>query len=601
VQSSTDDLLVATTDQVTDLSSFTTTDDPLTISLGESTDLGGNVNQSAADPITLGVTDVVTEMFVTIDTGDILIVSVGDTPATEIQLGATDTVSVGITDANAGLLVDQPSTDTVSVGITDTSAVELQFGTTDTVSVGVTEGTSDVITAISASDTLNVGITDAISGTISGVATATDAVTLSITETATNNVPILASDTLFVGINDGTPVPDVSGSATDPLQISLVELSDLNISIETGPPPDEILYAAIGPFTRVIRRVDIYESDGLTPFMLNAPFSDGNVNCDMARSERRIFDLQLANIDGALDIYPEGIWYNKIVKIYRGIESENFTYMRQLIEGMIDSAEEPHFPNTLSINGRDYTKKLLTSKFPTATAFPINTPIENIIETIAINGGISPAKINLPLTGKSTGRDFFFERQTERWKAMAEIANSYGYDIYFTHDGFLTMEEFADPTVDQPDYVFETGPVVGNLSSISKRTGDARMYNHVVVTGESSDTIPVWAEVKNEVPGHPTSIAEIGERTYFYTSSFITTYAQALDVATKFLKIHALEQFELGLEAIVIPWLEVGNIVDFIDPNPAPGDPDRFLFSDCTIPLALKTMPAGLKRVTAVV
>ena len=71
--------------------------------------------------------------------------------------------------------------------------------------------------------------------------------------------------------------------------------------------------------------------------------------------------------------------------------------------------------------------------------------------------------------------------------------------------------------------------------------------------------MPVYYNAKNTEPTSPTRIAAIGERLYTYTSSFITTVAQAQEVANNFLKVHALEQFEISLESIVIPWLEVGE------------------------------------------
>jgi hypothetical protein len=140
----------------------------------------------------------------------------------------------------------------------------------------------------------------------------------------------------------------------------------------------------------------------------------------------------------------------------------------------------------------------------------------------------------------------------------------------------------------------------GNVESYSKTTRDARLYNHIVVVGGSSDTIPVSAEAKNTSASSPTSIDKIGARVYEYSSSFITTQAQALDVANSLLKIHALEEFELSLSTLVLPWLEVGEIVEFRDPDPNPGDPTRFLLSSFSIPLVLGKMNPVGKRVTMV-
>lgn len=417
--------------------------------------------------------------------------------------------------------------------------------------------------------------------------------------TLLNTVAVVTGDSLFVAV-DGLAVEGIILVVSDTPTIHLLESTHLFKTYISGPPPDEIMLAAIAPVTRVTRRVDIYEADGITPYLLNAPFMDGNVTVDMGRDERRMFDLKLYNEDGALTINPDGFWYDKIIKLYRGIRTDTVAWERKLGEFMIDQASNPNFPDETNVSGRDMTKKMRQSKFQQATAFPINTPIENIILALAINSGVPADKIDLPLTGKSTGKEFFYDRETERWAAAKELANSYGYELYFTNEGVLTMTLFADPTLGQPEYTFQTG-ANGQIASFEKRTADARMYNHIIVTGQVDSTVVAWAEAKNTVVGHPTSIARIGDRSFFYTSAFISTTVQAQDVADKFLKIHALEQFEASLNTIVLPWLDAGTIVDFIDPDPADGDPTRYLLSSLSIPMSLGAMPSVLKRVTAVV
>jgi hypothetical protein len=86
-------------------------------------------------------------------------------------------------------------------------------------------------------------------------------------------------------------------------------------------------------------------------------------------------------------------------------------------------------------------------------------------------------------------------------------------------------------------------------------------------------------------------------KVYNYTSSFITTVAQAQDVANKFLAIHSLEDFTLSLRHLVLPWLEAGEIIGFKDPEWDQYDPTRFLLSSFTIPLGIGAASAEAKRV----
>lgn len=364
-----------------------------------------------------------------------------------------------------------------------------------------------------------------------------------------------------------------------------------------APTPD-IVAAILAPTSRVIRRVDIYEEDGSTPFVLDAPTIDGTINASGSRDERRTLDISFENIDNQLQHFPGGFWYDKVIKVYRGVDTGTTKWLAQLGEFLIDKIAEDNFPPKLAVTGRDYTKRLITSKFPAATTFVKGSPLEETIRTIALNGGIT--KFSFPTTDKVLGKDFTFDRGYQRNKACSDLASAYGYEIFFDPQGYYTLREFQDPVTSPVIWTFKTGTPDGNLAKFTKSTDDTRIYNHVVVSGGASDQVPVWAEARNTNPDSPTNIDQLGDRVYEYSSTFITTTAQAQDVADKFLAVHALESFEVALESLVFPWLDVNEIVEFMDPSPAPGDPTRFLLTDLSIPITLGTMSGTAKRVTIV-
>jgi len=362
-------------------------------------------------------------------------------------------------------------------------------------------------------------------------------------------------------------------------------------------PTDGIKQAIFGAVTDITRQVDIYEADGTTPFMLNAPLISGSVGISMSAGERRTFDLTLYNELGNLDFYPGGFWYDKIIKIYRGAVTSTETWQGQLGTFMIDRIETNNQDSTVSISGRDFTKKLINSKFAFPVFFPANEPIENIISAIATNGGVTDQ--SLPLTGENTQVGWTFNQGTERWKAIKDIATAFDFDLYFDETGTLVLTEFADIINDAIAFVFQTG-AAGNLSSFRKTTSDARLRNHIVVIGENADQEPVIGEAENNNGSSPTRIALIGRRTETYNSAYVGNVAGANALAQRFLTIAGLEQFEVPLDGIVIPWLDVNNVVTFTDPDPAPGDPTRFLLTDMTIPLGLTAMSATVRRIVNV-
>lgn len=354
--------------------------------------------------------------------------------------------------------------------------------------------------------------------------------------------------------------------------------------------------AILASHTRVTSRIEIYEADAVTPWLSvdDKRLISGNVTVDYSRTERRALECVLDDTDGKLKSYPQGFWYDKVIKPYRGVITSFGQWETQLGEFQIDRGVSPHFPNTISITCRDYTKRCLNSKFGRATAFSSGTPIESVIRTIGTNAGLT--KFILPVTGFTLTSDFYLEPGTERWKAMIDIANAYGYDLYFNTEGFLVMQEFADPALGPSVFSLRTGPGVGNLASFEKATNDDRIYNYIQVTGDNNG-VPVYAEAQNVDPSSPTRIAKLGERVYRFTSTFMNTVEQCQDVADKFLKVHALEEFDLSFSSIVLPWLDAGQVIEFIDPDPSPGDPTKFLLSSINIPLTLGAMSGTGKRV----
>lgn len=279
------------------------------------------------------------------------------------------------------------------------------------------------------------------------------------------------------------------------------------------------------------------------------------------------------------------------------------TWETQVGEFMIDRITEPRFPRTITVTGRDYTKRLLKSKFGSAVTFSSGTSIDTLIGAIAANGGVT--KLNLNSENAVIESDISFDRTTERWAAIKGLADSASVDVYFNAAGYLTTRPMRDPSTSPASIQLATGPDIGNLVDYEKSSNDSRIYNRVIVTSENQDIVAatgagLQVTAENNEPSSPTRISRLGERDYFYTSNFFTTEDQMTRYASKLLKIVALEEFELSFSAVPFFWSEAGDILDFVDPDPGEGEPDRFLLTNFSIPLGLGTMSGSGKRVTIV-
>lgn len=273
----------------------------------------------------------------------------------------------------------------------------------------------------------------------------------------------------------------------------------------------------------------------------------------------------------------------------------------QIGEFMIDNISEDDHPRQTKVTGRDYTKKCLNSKFTQAVEFDGPISLELLIAELAANCGIT--KMALPPTGVTIEGKFTYERNSPRWAAMKALANAYQYDLYFDNTGYLQMTPYQDPTTTPPTFTFRVGPKIGNMASYTKSTDDSQLFNHISVIGATDDEsrLTPWAEAKDTDADSPTNIDEIGDRLYEYDNDFIVTTEQAQSVANQLLASYSLEQFTLDFSAICMFFLDTGDIIRWVDPRPAIGDPDTFLLQTMTIPITFGPMQATAARLLSVV
>jgi hypothetical protein len=368
-----------------------------------------------------------------------------------------------------------------------------------------------------------------------------------------------------------------------------------------APTKANALVALQAPVTQITRGVDIYETNGTTLYKPAGPqrLIEGTVSVDYDRDERRGLDITLDNVDGAMTSDPDGFWYDKVLKPWFGVVTTAGEYKTQLGEFVIDRIDEGSDSATVKVTARDKTKKLMLSKFRQPTSYGKGTVfVELLIQTLANNAGIT--KTIIPSTRTNLAVDTTFEGDSSRWDAIKALAEAYSYEVFFDPQGYLVVRKFLDPTKSPLSFTFATG-ATGNVATYSKSTDDTGIFNHIVVVGDrGDDVLPIYAEVTNTQPTSPTRIARLGDRVFTHTTSGVATAAQGLDLAKRLLSVNALENYAIDLEAISIPWLEVGEIVQFDDPKGSPKDPIRFLLTSLSIPLGLGAMSASAKRVTIV-
>lgn len=329
---------------------------------------------------------------------------------------------------------------------------------------------------------------------------------------------------------------------------------------------------------------------------------------DASRDERRSIDCTIGNRGTGkndLRLGAGDFWYDKLIRVYRGVSTRNLNWEVVLGTFMPDIIKELNFPSTFQVTGRDLTKKMLTSKIVQPIMFPAGTDVQALVKAVSANAGIF--NVTLPWDTSDNPAptllaDTTFDANTSRWEIIKTILLGFNYEVFFDRFGFLVVRTFQDPFLTPPSWIFQTGPIHGNLVSWEKSATDARLFNHVVVVGGNDASVPVYAEAIVTDPTSPVHPDEIGDRVADPIVSITANtpeLAQAL--ADSQLKFAALQEYDVALSGIVIPWLEGGDVVEFIDPDPtATDDPTSFYMHDFTIPLDLSPMPVNADRVVMV-
>lgn len=360
-------------------------------------------------------------------------------------------------------------------------------------------------------------------------------------------------------------------------------------------PPQAVIDGTLAGVARIARFVDIYESDNETLWAENVKITGGEVTVDSGRDERRNIELTIA--DDSIVFGPDDLWYDKIVKPYRGLHIDGVNYVAPLGEFMIDQIRRPHFPTTISISGRDFTKKLMLDKFADTIAFQYSADIETTIRNLALNGGIPAEKLRFETTDyKAIGVDTSFDRYTSRWEAMKSLADSAGYELFFDAQGYLVYRQFVDPLTAPTIYGFQTGPN-GNLVEFERTADDSRLFNEVVVGGNGQENGLIYGVAQNTEPSSPTRISRLGRRTMEFPVNYVQSDLEAQQIAERLLKVAALEQYNAGIQSVVVPWLEAGEAVLFVPDDIEDYEPTRFLLSSFTIPMSLEPMSADIRRI----
>lgn len=179
--------------------------------------------------------------------------------------------------------------------------------------------------------------------------------------------------------------------------------------------------------------------------------------------------------------------------------------------------------------------------------------IETIIETIAATEG----ETNFDCTATRQYRtSITFEQGETKWAAMDSLAQSIGFELFYTADEVLTFRPAEDL-----DLTDTTIPTYTALLSMDAEWSDAEIYNQIIAVYE--DGGQTLRSVKlNDTPASATGTPNIGTRTGPVFRSTTADSQQKLNAWARYLlSLYSRQTIKAELSMSAVITLEPGDIV----------------------------------------
>lgn len=322
--------------------------------------------------------------------------------------------------------------------------------------------------------------------------------------------------------------------------------------------------------------------------------TDGQVYISAGSGARRTCSVTLANKDGIYTPTGPGdlFYWNRLIRIEQGIllvpGDENSVEWVPLGVFMVDrpgtKAETGGLTQTIS--GRDRWKMIDSAEYAAPGAYAAGTAVADVLASAAEYAGVASSQIVKSGTAHTLGVARNYEEGDSVGDLMTSLAASFGMRVYFNVSGQLVIEDVPSVASRTVVHAYQPGDL-SIMSAIQRDLTDERFANHIVVSSASSDPNappPVRAVAEDTRAGSPTSIAEIGRRTFRFSSPMITTTAVAQAVADTLLEQRLRFSAEISIDGLSLPYLDGDDRVSINYPEVGVYG-DNFLVESATMPL----------------
>lgn len=326
------------------------------------------------------------------------------------------------------------------------------------------------------------------------------------------------------------------------------------------PPPSDRFLSALAQSHRVVTVVELHRTDGTVVVL---PHTGGSVTVDRGAAVRRTCTVTVPDTS-LIPMTPsaEMAIYGARLRILRGIQYGDGT-VETVPLGVfrVDSlAGDPDLgPVTIAGSGLEavFSDDRFTEPYSTRANSAAVTAITGLVRE-SIPGIVVVSTVSDEPLGPRT-----WDRDTDRWDAVRELATAVGAEAYVDADGQVVVAELPDLLTAPVAWSVDAGPG-GVLISAERGYSREGMYNVVVASGENTETNAplVTAIAEDDDPTSPTYVSgPFGRVPRFYSSPTLTTTAHAQAAANTLLRSSLKPTSQADITALPNPCLEPGDVI----------------------------------------
>lgn len=338
------------------------------------------------------------------------------------------------------------------------------------------------------------------------------------------------------------------------------------------PTSDEFATALAGTSRRWGTKIEVmYGTDIVTS--LNVLVS-GYIGMDDV-AVRRECHLTVVDADGVLTpanardlLTPKGTE----LRLHRGLyvgpdvassDSAGYEWVPLGVFGIVEPEVRAHSDGTvIEIKGFDRVDAVRDRRFVDPYVVADGAFAHTVIADIVTSRLAVPVRVTA--TNPQQLPETVFDRYSDPWDAVRDLASACGYNAYFDPLGSLVVGP-NEPTETGVTYEPGEGSVLMNSA---RRFDKSKTYSGVVVRGEHPDKSPVRVEKWDSDPKSATyAFGPFGKRPYGYYSSLVTTTAQAQTVADLLFPTITRISQECTITIAGHPGHDVGDVIEILDPR----------------------------------